>query len=200
MPSINEIFETALEQLELTELQLKNMENVSPKARKSAAVAAVAMARTSYHSLKKLQEAGQEAREWFKKINERLSKSEVSEWVRKTRDRMLKEADLSISSGMHIESFSSDQIPTPPPNAVSFFLGDEIGGSGWFVLHPDGSESKYYIDVSQTFPESNITSWLTTTDMPGEYFGEPIEKIIQALVEEYRLIIAEGKAQLKENS
>jgi len=35
----------------------------------------------------------------------------------------------------------------PPPNAVSFFMGDRNGGSGWMVRMNDGSEEPYYMDL-----------------------------------------------------
>ena len=31
----------------------------------------------------------------------------------------------------------------PPPNAKGFFIGDNLGGSGWEVKLPDGSIEKY---------------------------------------------------------
>jgi len=36
-----------------------------------------------------------------------------------------------------------------PPGATSFFIGDELGGTGWEVSQPDGSTEKYYIDLPE---------------------------------------------------
>jgi hypothetical protein len=35
----------------------------------------------------------------------------------------------------------------PPPGAKGFFIGDQLGGSGWEIEFPDGSIEKYYVQL-----------------------------------------------------
>jgi len=68
----------------------------------------------------------------------------------------------------HIKHFVFPQdlarFGPPPPYATAFFMGDQLGGSGWEIQLPDGSVSKYYVElpidigsVSLHFPESPIS-------------------------------------------
>jgi len=80
------------------------------------------------------------------------------------RSRILKEGLLEVSTEVYIRRlvFPQDlqRFGPPPPNARGFFIGDNLGGSGWEVQLPDGSLEKFYAElpsdigsVSLHFPE-----------------------------------------------
>ena len=58
-----------------------------------------------------------------------------------------------------------------PPNTVSTFFGDQLGGNGWEVRMPDGSTEKVYFDLP---PGSDVESALTFPESPDQHDGEPI--------------------------
>jgi len=67
------------------------------------------------------------------------------------RSQVLKEGVLGgISSSLHIEEFNTNQLrdlPPAPPGAGGFFIGDQLGGSGWIVKLADGTEERYYLEL-----------------------------------------------------
>ena len=65
------------------------------------------------------------------------------------RSEILKEGFLRKQGySLHIKNFNTstdmEKIGNPPPNAKSFFIGDPIGGIGWIVELPDGTNEKFY--------------------------------------------------------
>lgn len=70
----------------------------------------------------------------------------------------------------------------PPPGAKSFFIGDELGGSGWIVESADGEKTKFYVEFSRDQVE---TSLLPHTH-PAKHLGEDVKgKSIEELAEMY---------------
>ena len=65
----------------------------------------------------------------------------------------------------------------PPPNAKSFFIGDEIGGSGWEVELPDGSKIKYYVVIPSDLPNFDLTIKLYFCGAPESLRGVHIEEL-----------------------
>lgn len=43
-----------------------------------------------------------------------------------------------------------EDLGEPPKNAKTIFVGDQLGGVGWIVELPDGSEEKYYVRLPST--------------------------------------------------
>jgi hypothetical protein len=57
--------------------------------------------------------------------------------------------------------------------AVSFFLTDEVGGSGWEVATSEGRTEKYYVALPPDIGAA-ITSTLVFPDAPSEHRGQPL--------------------------
>lgn len=135
---------------------------------------------------------------WYKKYKDEMSSDPLMKYFYNLRSKILKEGILKTSTSMYIEKlqFPVDlqRFGPPPPNAKSFFIGDNLGGSGWEVQLPDGSVEKYYVElphdigsVSIHFPES-----------PKIHLGQKIkDSSIEALSKMYidylRQVVEEAK-------
>lgn len=106
---------------------------------------------------------------WYKPFVDEMRNDELLRFFYKLRSDTLKKGDDTISSRSfmidsrkHFMSISDEgitiQLRLPngryrqkfvprPSNAISAFLCDENGGSGWVVKNADGSESKVYVEV-----------------------------------------------------
>lgn len=84
------------------------------------------------------------------------------------RNELEKQGKLSVATSTRIHAFSPDtdmrKFGPPPSGAKSFFIGDQLGGTGWEVEFADGKTERYYValptsigEVTQhfsNFPES----------------------------------------------
>ena len=103
--------------------------------------------------------------EWYFKYREEMKSDPLLVYFRDLRNELEKEGSLNLSVKTQIKHFNLQQdlvrFGPPPPNAKSFFIGDNLGGIGWEVQLPDGSIEKYYVNlpsdigsVSLHFPKS----------------------------------------------
>jgi len=97
-----------------------------------------------------------------------------------SRSEILKEGVLETTNGMHIEHLNTDDLQplmqNPPQNAVGFFIGDNLGGSGWEILMPDGGKEKYYVDLPKeikikTFLELKNLPKVSVKDKEGQFYN-----------------------------
>lgn len=80
--------------------------------------------------------------EWYAPYQKEMSDDKIMKHIYRMRSIILKQGTLKTSVGVHIKSFSSEDIKRfgpPPVGAKRFFIGDQIGGTGWEVELPDGT-------------------------------------------------------------
>ena len=101
------------------------------------------------------------------------------------RSQVLKQGVLGgISSSIHIEYFNTNQLselPPPPPGAGAFFIGDQMGGSGWVVKLADGTEERYYVELPTHWKMTMKTYFADVTTQLG--LPPPSTPIDQLLTE-----------------
>ena len=90
-------------------------------------------------------------------------------------------------------------MQNPPPGAKGFFIGDQLGGSGWEVELPDGTVAKYYVTVPDHL-QDNIRIRFHFRDAPRTHGGQvlqdtSVERLAQLYIEYLRNIVAEARAQ-----
>lgn len=85
-----------------------------------------------------------------------------------------------------------------PPGARGFFLGDQLGGIGWLVDLPNGSQAKYYVNLPKEFVESSLlphnpllTHLMnnvqnTSVESLAEYYVRYIEEMVTSAGREFR--------------
>jgi hypothetical protein len=94
--------------------------------------------------------------EWYEDIRGELKSDPLMGYFLEVRNNILKQGKMQVSTSAHIKSFSTADIKKfgpPPPGAKSFFIGDEIGGSGWLIELANGSEEKYYVEIPTSIAE-----------------------------------------------
>lgn len=110
---------------------------------------------------------------WYVPFQEEMQSDPVMRYFYKLRSIILKQGTLNVQTSMYLNSFDSQldmrKFGVPPKNAKSFFMGDEIGGSGWEVQISESETEKYYVDfpadigkVSMFFPD--FSSYNTSDD------------------------------------
>jgi len=100
---------------------------------------------------------------------------------------------------MYIEHLDTSELQplmrSPPPGARSFFMGDQLGGSGWEVELPDGSTENYYVVLPD---DLKVKINLHFADPPTMHSGQPladtsIEALAKHYVEYLRRLVHEAK-------
>jgi hypothetical protein len=86
---------------------------------------------------------------WYSPIQENLKSDVVMKYFVTLRNEILKQGKLPISTSVSLNINPGDmaKLGTPPPGANGFFIGDQLGGSGWVIELPDGTKEHYYVDL-----------------------------------------------------
>jgi hypothetical protein len=115
---------------------------------------------------------------WYTPRQEAMKASPLMRYLVYARSALEKQGKLSVATGARLNSLSTNDIKKfgrPPANARSFFIGDQLGGTGWEVELPDGSKVKYYVElptsvgeVKQQFSDFPVTKALELADRSVE--------------------------------
>jgi hypothetical protein len=135
----------------------------------------VVMGRAVTNVLQNLRSKVQDFDVWYQPWQEEMAQDPLLRYLYKLRSEILKEGREGAESIMTIQDATLGEIlrmlGPAPPNAISSFVGDYNGGSGWQVRLEDGSIEKVYV----TLPENdNIRSRLAFQSLPSEHLGTPI--------------------------
>lgn len=121
---------------------------------------------------------------WYEKIQDEMNGDPVFRYFLQARNNLEKQGKISVATSAYIRHLSTDDLSRfgpKPPGTNGFFIGDQMGGSGWNVTLPDGTELKYYIEL----PESIGSVTQHFSDLEKEVF-EPIRgKSVDELSREY---------------
>jgi hypothetical protein len=142
--------------------------------------------------------------EWYSPIQEEMGKDELLKYFYRLRSEILKQGSLPIGgSSVYIEHLDSRELQplmrNPPLGARGFFIGDQLGGSGWEVALSDGTIEKYYVALPG---DLQVTMRLHFADPPTTHGGQPLaDTSIEALAEHYveylRRLVREGTERFK---
>ena len=93
--------------------------------------------------------------EWDRAAKQKYFDNEVGRAMIDARNQFEKQASNPIFSAAHIKSFNtSDLAKLPkPPNAIAFFMGDRVGGSGWMLQMENGDKLPFNIDLPPEMAE-----------------------------------------------
>ncbi|MHB1249526.1 MAG: hypothetical protein ACYCZL_09055 [Polaromonas sp.] len=92
---------------------------------------------------------------WYELKQNELKVDTVMRYFVTLRNDLEKQGRLPVSTSAQIHYFSSDMINNfpKPRGAKSFFVGDQLGGSGWEVELADGSTEKFYVEIPASVAE-----------------------------------------------
>lgn len=140
---------------------------------------------------------------WYKKHQDEMRGDPLLRYFVEVRNEIEKEGVIRASSGIGINNlYAGDLIrDNKPPEEYknyvkSFFMCDRLGGSGWDIVLPDGTELKHYIEL----PEDKCIINVRLGGLPKTHLGKNIEglttvEICQLYVDYLRNIVNSAKKQ-----
>lgn len=89
---------------------------------------------------------------WYNKYVVEMKNDPLLYYFYQLRNDILKKGELQLNKTIHIGHFDSAELMKlpKPKGANSFFLGDEIGGSGWNITLEDGTTEKFYVQMNDS--------------------------------------------------
>jgi len=91
--------------------------------------------------------------EWYNPWVSKMSGDKILKTFITLRNEIEKQGKLDTSLSTHIEHLNTNDLQNllenPPPYAKDFFIGDQIGGSGWEVDYGNGIKEKIYVELPQ---------------------------------------------------
>lgn len=135
---------------------------------------------------------------WYSERQKEMQADPLMRYFVSARNNLEKQGRLSVSSKAHIHAFSTADISKfgpRPPGAIGFFIGDQLGGSGWEVELPDGSRQKYYVEMPTEIAE--VTQHFA--DLPEaldpELKGKPIEELCELYLSRLDALLDQARAE-----
>ncbi len=111
---------------------------------------AAVFGRNATFTLQNLRSAVKNFDDWYGPKQSAMKADPVMTYFVEYRNKIEKSVADSTTASASL-SFSTEELRKamgrPPPNAKSFFIGDQFGGNGWEVVMPDGSIEKIYVDL-----------------------------------------------------
>ena len=204
MPEVNkkktnaEILRRAQETLETAKFGLEVFKS-NLERRMAGLRNLVVFGRAVTNVLQNLRSTESDFDEWYALFKEEMKRDPLMRYFYELRSTILKEGNLEVGKYVHIKSFRYPEdlkkMGFPPPNAKAFFIGDNLGGSGWEVEQDDKSRIKFYVDlpvdigkVGFIFPNApnyHLGEKLDTDDI--EVLGGRYIRYLEDLVEKARM-------------
>jgi hypothetical protein len=160
--------------LRQAELALEDLKRATDHERQIAAMRdAVVYGRAVTNVLQNLRSVVAGFDKWYWPWRAEMVRDPLLRYLYELRSEILKEGGNRIGGlTTYITSLRSEDLPPAPPNAISFFIGDQCGGIGWKVRLEDGTTQKVYVKL----PPQNVRTWLSFRNLPNEHLGKPIHE------------------------
>lgn len=115
---------------------------------------------------------------WYFPIQEEMRKDQLLKLMKDARNDLEKKGSFSSHSSIQIRNLSTDDLKkytdNPPPYAVSFFIGDKYGGSGWEIALPDGTTEHLYVELDDGIAMT-VVSKLFLIEPPIYHKGKVVD-------------------------
>jgi hypothetical protein len=144
--------------------------------------------------------------QWYKKYSAEMLSDPLMRYFWILRSEILKEGKLNVSTFIHIKHLTSldfDRIPKPPSNVKvkEFFMGDNLGGSGYVIQQPDGSDEKYYVEI----PSDIMTVSLHFPDPPEMHLEKKllehsVESLSRLYLDYLQRMVKDAKARFEQKT
>jgi hypothetical protein len=140
--------------------------------------------------------------DWYGVKEAEMRDDELLRFFYKLRSIVLKDGNLGgpIGSSVRVDYFDGIDrarlMANPPPGAMGFFIGDDLGGSGWAVAAPEGDVEKYYVALPGDLA---VTTALHFDDPPTAHQSKALaDTSVEALAQHYldylRGLVEEARA------
>lgn len=122
-----------------------------PARRHSGLRNLVVFGRAVTNVLQNLRASEKDFDSWYEPYVQEMKADPLMKFFYELRTRILKRGETGVGNYLHIKElqFPRDmaKFGPPPKNAKSFFMGDQVGGTGWEVEVQPGVIEKYYVDL-----------------------------------------------------
>lgn len=135
---------------------------------------------------------------WYQPKQEEMRGDPLMRYFVDARNEIEKQGKLRISTRATIHSFSTSDMTKfgePPPGAGAFFIGDQLGGSGWEVELPDGTKEKYYVDLPAEIGEVQQHFNDFPEAQAPELKGKSVEELSKLYLNRLGQILDDARAQ-----
>jgi hypothetical protein len=188
-PDAAAILQDAAATLQNAEWGLTDLLGPDPKRRIAGMQNVVVWGRAVTNVLHRLKSAvGKGAYcDWYLPHRTAMEQDELMKYFYRLRSPILKRGETGPISMTMLGSVSTTQLQPlwddPPPAARNFFVGDNLGGSGWLIDLPDGTTDKIYVELPD---DIEVEMTFQVGDPPTLHKGEPItDTSMQALARLY---------------
>ena len=181
--------------LNTARLGLRSLGSANPPERMAGLRNLVVFGRAVTNVLQNLRSTEPSFDTWYEKHKVEMQAEPLMRFFYKLRSEILKEGELKVHSSMTFSGNFSELIKRsqPPPGARAFFVGDQIGGSGWEVEQPDGSIIKYYVEIPSDLPNFDLAMRLHFSEAPEECRSVPVEILCEKYISYLDGMVNEAK-------
>ena len=135
--------------------------------------------------------------EWDQDAKQRYFDNDVARAMIDARNQFEKQASNPIFSSAHIKSFSAQDVARlpKPPNAIAFFIGDRVGGSGWMLKMDNGDELPFYIDLPAEIADVKVILPHRGQSLDAIQVAEEYLHALQCYLDELRSFVEKKQPQ-----
>ena len=139
--------------------------------------------------------------QWYTPYKDEMEADPLMKFFYKKRSEILKEGKLDTHSSVRLSGNPMLLIQKypKPPRAKGFFIGDNIGGSGWEIEMSDGTMEKYYVELPDEMSGLNIEVSIYFSDLPKELGVVPAPELCQRYYDYLAQMVADAKVKFGKN-
>jgi hypothetical protein len=197
-----EILQHAEETLFTARLGLDHLRGEDPKARIAGLRNVVVFGRAVTNVLQNLRSTEPTFDAWYQPQVELMRADPLLRYFYELRSKILKQGSVAVGSSM---TFSGDPMALiqrfkPPPRAKAFFIGDNVGGSGWEVETDDGSTEKFYVTIPGDVPGMKLDMNIHLTDAPDQHKKLPAPDVCEEFLGKLSTLLSDAKTRFAKNA
>lgn len=171
-----DILQKAGESLQTAAMGLKDLTGPEPERRLMGLRNLVVFGRSTTFILQTLRGVDRERfNAWYAPFEKEMRDDVLMQYFAELRNTILKEGGPPTTRAVSIEHLDTRDLrplmENPPPGAKGFFIGDQLGGSGWEIEFPGGRIEKYYIQLPSAVRMETTFHFL---DPPTQHLGQNI--------------------------
>jgi len=193
--SAREILHRAEETLFTASLGLEHTRSTDAKTRIAGLRNVVVFGRAVTNVLQNLRSVDETFDDWYQPHVEAMRKDALMRYFYELRSQILKHGVLPVASSVTLSGNPMAVFANfkPPPRAKGFFIGDNIGGSGWEVDTEDSSTEKFYVQLPPDLPGLKTDVNIHLPDAPEQFRSVPVPALCEAYLAKLSSLIEEAK-------
>lgn len=189
----HEIISAAEQRLEVARFGLEDMQKRDQRFN-AGLMNAVVFGRMATFQLQNLRSIIPDYDDWYGPKQDEMRADPLMKYFCDLRNRIEKQkaSRLTVQSGtINFKSADMEQFLPAPSGAVSFFMGDQMGRSGWDIVGPDGQTEKYYIEVPKEILDFNAHF----RDAPEALERRPAEELLAEYLDKVGAVVADARSR-----